>query len=73
MRLQDFNLDDGVLTIHNGKGKKDRTVPLPQSILPEIMHQIDLISALYEDDLAINYAGAFLPDYIGPKYKNAGK
>lgn len=73
LRLQDFNLEDGVLTIHNGKGKKDRTVPLPQSILPEIMHQIDVVSTLYEDDMAVNFAGVFLPDQVSQKYKNAGR
>jgi len=29
LRVHNFNFDAGVLTIHDGKGKKDRTVPLP--------------------------------------------
>ncbi|MDO8955504.1 MAG: tyrosine-type recombinase/integrase, partial [Deltaproteobacteria bacterium] len=28
LRVHNFNFDAGVLTIHDGKGKKDRTVPL---------------------------------------------
>ncbi len=36
LRVQDFNFDAGILTIHNGKGKKDRTVPIPQSIVPDL-------------------------------------
>jgi len=74
LRLQDFNLGEGLLTIHNGKGKKDRVVPLPQSIMAEIEAQIILVSELYDQDLANEkYAGVFLPDSLGDKYKNAGK
>ena len=32
LRLQDFNLGEGLLTVRNGKGQKGRVVPLPQSI-----------------------------------------
>ncbi len=74
LRLQDFNLDEGLLTIHDGKGKKDRVVPLPQSIMPEIQVQLALVAGLYDQDLATEkYAGVFLPDRLGDKYKNAGK
>ncbi len=73
LRLQDFNLDAGMLTVHNGKGQKDRTVPLPQSILPQIKRQFEAVSALYDADTAAGYAGVFLPDSLGEKYKNAGK
>jgi integrase len=33
LRLHNFNFDAGILTIHDGKGKKDRTIPLPQVLL----------------------------------------
>ncbi|SEH04680.1 integron integrase [Candidatus Venteria ishoeyi] len=73
LRLQDFNFDVGMLTVHRGKGKKDRTVPLPQSIMPEIKLQFERVSALYDEDLAAGYAGVFLPDSLEEKYKNAAK
>ena len=31
LRVQNFNFDDGILTVH-GKGDKDRTIPLPEGI-----------------------------------------
>ena len=34
LRVQDFNFDMQILTVHDGKGQKDRTVPLPQVLLP---------------------------------------
>lgn len=39
-----FNFDAGKLTVH-GKGKKDRTVPIPEAILPELKRQINLKTA----------------------------
>jgi integrase len=35
LRVQCFNLDAMLLTVHDGKGQKDRTVPLPARALPE--------------------------------------
>jgi Phage integrase, N-terminal SAM-like domain/Phage integrase family len=39
LRVHCFNFDAGVLTIHDGKGGKDRTVPLPETTLPELQAQ----------------------------------
>ena len=36
LRIHCFNLDSGLLTVHDGKGQKDRTVPLPARMMPEI-------------------------------------
>ena len=43
LRIQCFNLDSMLLTVHDGKGQKDRTVPLPARALPEIREQMDLV------------------------------
>ncbi|WP_049794651.1 phage integrase N-terminal SAM-like domain-containing protein [Methylomonas methanica] len=73
LRVQCFNFDAGVLTVHNGKGQKDRTVPLPQSLIPALKQQLQKIAALHDADLKAHYAGVFLPDQLGSKYKNAAK
>jgi integron integrase len=72
LRVRDFNFDDGKLTIH-GKGKKDRTVPLPQSIMPELKGQMGAVVKLHEKDLAAGYAGVFLDDAVEKKYPKAPK
>ncbi len=41
LRIHNFNFDAGILTVHDGKGKKDRTVPLPQSISPELTSHLE--------------------------------
>ena len=73
LRIHNFNFDTGILTIHDGKGKKDRTVPIPQSIVPELQGQLQKTISLYEADLKENFSGVFLPDQLEKKYKNAPK
>jgi integrase len=46
LRVQDMNLDMRVLTVHDGKGKKDRTVPLPQVVIPDLRLQLENVRAL---------------------------
>lgn len=71
IRVQDVNFDAMMLTVHDGKGKKDRTVPLPQVLRPDLEAQIERVRAIHRSDLATGYAGTFLPDALGAKYKNA--
>ncbi len=73
LRVQDFNFDDEILTIHDGKGKKDRTVPIPQSIVPELQKQLQKVVTTHEADLKAKFAGTFLPDQLDRKYKNAAR
>lgn len=72
LRVRDFNFDDGMLTVH-GKGKKDRSVPLPKTILSELKDQIDTVARLHEEDLAEGYDGVFLDDSVEKKYPKAPK
>jgi integron integrase len=73
LRVHNFNFDAGVLTIHDGKGQKDRTVPLPQSIMPELLAQIERLKELHTRDLAAGYSGVFLDHLLEKKYKNAAR
>ncbi|MFZ5798479.1 MAG: integron integrase [Thermodesulfobacteriota bacterium] len=72
LRVQNFNFDDGILTVH-GKGDKDRTVPIPQTIMPELKKQIDVVSKLHDRDLATGYSGVFLDHALEKKYPGAAK
>ncbi|MDI6800648.1 MAG: integron integrase [Thermodesulfovibrionales bacterium] len=72
LRVKNFNFDAGILTVH-GKGSKDRTVPIPQTIMPELTAQFEAIKKLHNEDLAAAYAGVFLDHLLEKKYKNAAK
>lgn len=73
LRVQDFNFDAGIVTIHDGKGKKDRTVPIPQSIVPDLQKQLQKVAAIHDADLKANFSGTFLPAQLDRKYKNAAR
>jgi len=73
LRVQDISLESMVLTVHDGKGKKDRTVPLPRTLRDEIERQLELTAQVHRKDLADSYAGTFLPTALGAKYKNAAR
>lgn len=61
LRVHCFNLDAMLLTVHDGKGQKDRTVPLPERVLPDIEAHLEGLRRRHEADLAAGYAGVFLP------------
>ena len=72
LRVQNFNFEDAILTVH-GKGDKDRTVPIPQTIMPELKAQLEVVSKLHDKDLAAGYSGVFLVDLLEKKYPTAAK
>ena len=73
LRVQNFNFDEGVLTIMDGKGKKARAVPIPQSIMQELLAQLERVKEAHDEDLKTGYAGVFLDDSLEKKYPKAGK
>ena len=73
LRINSFNFNTGVLTIHDGKGKKDRTVPLPETLMPELKAHLERVKKLHQKDLDIGYNGAFMFSLIENKYKNCAK
>jgi integron integrase len=73
LRVHCLNFDAGILTVHDGKGQKDRTVPLPETILPELRGHLESLKDLHQRDLDRAYAGVFLVNALEQKYKNAAK
>ncbi len=73
LRVQDIDFDNKMLIVRNGKGKKDRYVPLPQSIFSELQSQFQYVLDTYEQDKEIGYDGVFLHGIQYKKSKNAAK
>ena len=59
--------------MRDGKGRKDRTVPLPQVLVPELNAQLETVMRVHAEDSAAGCAGTFLPGALGVKYKRAKK
>jgi integron integrase len=73
LRVQDLNFDMKVITVHDGKGQKDRTLPMPDTLVTALRDQVETVAQLHGQDLTAGYAGTFLPTALGDKYKNAAR
>jgi integron integrase len=73
LRMQCLNFEMGVITVHDGKGQKDRTVPLPEALIPELRSRVEKLKTLHQRDLDRKYAGVFLVTALDKKYPRAAK
>jgi integron integrase len=73
LRVQDVDLEMGMLTVHDGKGQKDRTLPLPEVLIPALRLQLEQVAHVHRADLAAGYSGTFLPNRYEQKSKSAAK
>lgn len=73
LRVQALNFDAEIITVHDGKGQKDRTVPLPRALIPAMRAQLETLKILHQRDLARKYAGVFLMNSLEKKYPKAAK
>lgn len=73
LRVGCLNFGDRILTVHDGKGKKDRAVPLPEKLVPELEKHLKRVANLHRRDLEANYAGVFMPGALARKWKSAAK
>jgi integron integrase len=73
LRVQSLNFEAGIITIHDGKGQKDRTVPLPEVIVPDLKAQLKTVGELHQRDLSRKYGGVFLVNSLEKKYPQAAR
>jgi integrase len=73
LRVQSFIFHAGTLTVHDGKGQRDRTVPLPERILPELRAHLESLKGLHQRDLDRRHAGVFLVKALEKKHPKAPK
>lgn len=73
LRVHTLNFDAGIITIHDGKGQKDRAVPLPDALREELLAWLESLKLQHQRDLNRNYGGVFLPTALDRKYRSAAK
>jgi len=68
LRIQDLDFNSYTLTVRNGKGSKDRMVPLPKSLQVTLESQIAKAYRIFKkDSINPDYAGVFLPPSMEAK------
>ena len=73
LRVQDIDFDYGQVMVRNGKGFKDRIVPLPARFIDDLKAQISDVETLLIADSQLDIDGVYLPYALEKKYPNAGK
>ncbi|MCG7874424.1 MAG: integron integrase [Candidatus Thiodiazotropha lotti] len=73
LRLLDLDFDYRNIIVRAGKGKKDRTVPMPDLLIPSLQAQVEQVQAQHKNDLKAGFGSVFLPDALSRKYPNADK
>lgn len=73
LRVKDIDLDRRVLTVREGKGGKDRTTMVPDSLIPALRAHLAERRKLHDMDLAAGMADVELPHNLAAKLPNAGK
>lgn len=68
LRVLDIDFDQGEIIIRHGKGDKDRHVMLPQSLIPKIKEQVEIVKKLHEKDLADGWGAVPLPGALATKF-----
>ncbi len=73
LRVKDVDEARGIITVRCGKGDKDRTTILPESLRAEVAEKKVILRKLYEGDRAAGLAGAWLPEALARKHPNGGE
>lgn len=73
LRVQDIDFAQGLIMVRDGKGQKDRVVPLPKRLLQPLEQHLGEVRALHQDDLGKGFGEVFLPDALARKYPNAAR
>lgn len=73
LRIKDIDLEQGTVTVRQGKGDKDRITVLPESLKDALIEHIHDVRKIYEQDREQKLPGVSLPGALERKYPEAGK
>lgn len=73
LRMNDFDFGNGLITVHDGKGGKNRVVPMPKSLVTVLRHKLDSVAAMHKADTLAGFGEVWLPDCLASKYPTAAK
>jgi len=71
LRVQDIDFNKNSITIHDGKGGKDRVTMLPAALVTPLTEHLKRVLALHEKDLKDGWGRVYLPTSLSKKYPNA--
>ncbi len=73
LRLKDLDFEYGTILVRDGKGAKDRVVPLAKSVMPALKRQVEFVRTQHANDLKNGFGDTYLPPNLVKKWPKAGK
>lgn len=73
LRVQDVDFEYRKVIVRDGKGSKDRTTVLPDSIVLDLRQQLTRVRQMHQQDCAAGFGEVYLPYALHRKYPNAGR
>lgn len=73
LRVRHLNFDVGVVTVHDNKGEKERTLPLPRAIVPALHDHMPSLQELHRQDLEKAYAGVFWVNALEEQHRDEAR
>ena len=73
LRVKDVDFARKQMVVREGKGEKDRVVPLPARVESRLREQVDQVRRIHERDVRAGHGRVWLPYALKVKYPNADR
>jgi len=73
LRVKDLDVERGQITVHGGKGDKDRVTMLPDALRAAIEQQLHRAKLLHDADLKSGLGAVWMPEGLARKYPGAAR
>jgi integron integrase len=73
LRVKDADFDRRQIIVRDGKGEKDRAVPLPERLVEGLERQLEFVRKQHAEDVAAGAGWVWLPYALAEKYPAAGR
>jgi integron integrase len=73
LRVKDLDFGSGEIRVRDGKGRKDRVVPLPQAVVGPLSAHLERVRELHKRDYELGFGQVELPGALARKYPRASR
>jgi integron integrase len=73
LRVKDVDFASGEIRVRDGKGRKDRVVPLPQAVVEPLLAHLERVRELHKRDYELGFGQVELPGALARKYPRASR
>ena len=71
LRVKDLDFATGEIRVRDGKGRRDRVVPLPASLAAPLQTHLERVRVIHQEDLRAGFGAVALPGALDRKYPDA--